>query len=151
VLAESFEGHRFNSPTPDHRTRKVEIYFSDRACRRDDMEMRDSDGRLVEGVYRIDAPAQCRALSRMKWRPQRRPEYRGDEFLYVADNNNNNVGARKLWQFRLKSDGSIDRRRRKAPLRLAGRTRPDRLQDGSTGRLYVAAGLNKANRPSRPR
>jgi len=158
VLAESFEGHRFNSPNDLTIDSKGRIYFSDpRYGRRDDMEMRDGEGRLVEGVYRIDEPGTSstgtlRVVSRVITHEVERPNgvlvSPGDEFLYVADNNNNNVGgARKLWRFRLKSDGSIDAASRKLIFDWRDARGPDGFKMDPQGRLYVAASLNKANPP----
>src|SRR5439155_8088824 len=71
VLADGYEGHRFNSPNDLTIDSKGRIYFSDpRYGRRDDMEMRDGEGRLVEGVYRIDAPGNVsRVISHEVERP----------------------------------------------------------------------------------
>jgi len=150
VLADRYEGHRFNSPNDLTIDSKGRIYFSDpRYGRRDDMEMRDKDGRLVEGVYRIDAPGKVtRVIEREVERPNGVLVSPGDEFLYVADNNNNNVGgARKLWRFRLKPDGAIDAGSRKLIFDWQDARGPDGFKMDPHGRLYVAAGLNKANPP----
>jgi gluconolactonase len=150
VLADSFDGHRFNSPNDLTIDSKGRIYFSDpRYGRRDDMEMRDGEGRLVEGVYRIDAPGKVsRVIAHEVERPNGVLVSPGDEFLYVADNNNNNVGgARKLWRFRLKSDGAIDAATRKLIFDWRDARGPDGFKMDPQGRLYVAAGLNKPNPP----
>src|SRR5437773_1342534 len=71
-----------------------------------------------------------------------------DRFLYVADNNNNNVGgARKLWRFRLKRDGAIDPASRKLIFDWQDGRGPDGFKMDQKGRLYVAAGLNKPHPP----
>jgi gluconolactonase len=150
VLADGYEGHRFNSPNDLTIDSKGRIYFSDpRYGRRDDMEMRDGEGRLVEGVYRIDAPGKVsRVISHEVERPNGVLVSPGDEFLYVADNNNNNVGgARKLWRFRLKPDGAIEAASRKLIFDWRNARGPDGFKMDPQGRLYVAAGLNKANPP----
>ncbi len=57
VLANSYEGKKFNSPNDASIDSKGRIYFSDpRYGRRDTMELLDAAGKQVEGVYRIDAP-----------------------------------------------------------------------------------------------
>jgi gluconolactonase len=72
----------------------------------------------------------------------------GDRYLYVADNNNNSAGAaRKLWRFDLKHDGSIDPASRKLIFDWRTSRGPDGFKMDQKGRLYVAAGLNKANPP----
>jgi gluconolactonase len=144
VLAESYEGHRFNSPNDLTIDSKGRIYFSDpRYGRRDDMEMRE------EGVYRIDGPGKVtRIIGREVERANGVLVSPGDKFLYVADNNNNNVGgARKLWRFDLKPDGSIDSASRKLIYDWRDGRGPDGVKQDRQGRLYVAAGLNKAHPP----
>ena len=71
-----------------------------------------------------------------------------DRFLFVADNNNDSHGgARKLWRFDLRADGTIDVATKKL-LRDWGKGRgPDGLKQDQTGRLFVAGGLNKPNPP----
>src|SRR5262249_27544359 len=55
VLADQYEGKHFNSPNDLTIDSKGRIYFSDpRYGKRDGMEIRTSNGRTVEGVYRID-------------------------------------------------------------------------------------------------
>src|ERR1700730_17139292 len=111
VLAAEYGGHHFNSPNDLTIDSKGRIYFSDpRYGRRDDMEMRDAEGRFMEGVYRIDAPGKVtRVIGREVERANGVLVSPDDKFLYVADNNNNNLGgARKLWRFGLHPDGSID-------------------------------------------
>jgi gluconolactonase len=150
VLAAAYDGHRFNSPNDLTIDSKGRIYFSDpRYGRRDDMEMRDAGGRLVEGVYRIDAPGQVtRVIAGEVERPNGVLVSPHDEYLFVADNNNNTIGgARKLWRFRLKPGGSIDPASRKLLFDWGDARGPDGLKMDRQGRLYVAAGLNKPNPP----
>jgi gluconolactonase len=150
VLADGYEGKRFNSPndlTIDSRGR---IYFTDpRYGRRDDLEMLDADGRQVEGVYRIDAPGKVtRILTHEVDRPNGILVPPGDRELYVADNNNNTVGgARKLYRFRLRPDGTVDPASRTLIFDWQDGRGPDGLEMDQKGRLYVAGGLNKPNPP----
>src|SRR5262249_29139972 len=111
VLAETYEGKRFNSPNDLALDSRGRIYFTDpRYGRRDTMEM------TIEGVSRIDAPGK---VARILGAPDvDRPNgilvSPGDRYLYIADNNNNTVGgARKLWRFDLKADGTADPKSRK--------------------------------------
>lgn len=150
VLADQFEGHRFNTPNDLTIDSAGRIYFSDpRYGARDDMELLDSGGRLVEGVYRIDAPGKVtRIISREVDRPNGLLVSPDDHYLYVADNNNNKRGgARKLWRFRLYANGSIDPGSRKLIFDWQTARGPDGFKMDSKGRLFVAAGLNKANPP----
>src|SRR6185295_5185386 len=111
VLADNYEGKHFNSPNDVTIDSKGRIYFSDpRYGGRNGMEILDQEGKTVEGVYRIDAPGKVtRIITHEIDRPNGLLVSPNDEYLYVADNNNNNPGApRKLYRFRLKADGSID-------------------------------------------
>ncbi len=150
VLAERFDGHRFNTPNDLSMDSKGRVYFSDpRYGPRDDMEMRDAKGQLVEGVYRIDGPGKVtRVITHEVERPNGVLVSPDDEFLYVADNNNNAIGgARKLWRFKLNADGTIRPRSRKLIFDWKNARGPDGLKMDQQGRLYVAAGLNKPNPP----
>src|SRR5205814_10032179 len=74
-----------------------------------------------------------------------------DKCLYVADNNNNaKKGARKLYRFELKEDGSVDLKSHKLLYDWGEGRGPDGLKQDKKGRLYVAAGLNKPNPPFEP-
>lgn len=150
VLADNYRGARFNTPNDLTIDSKGRIYFSDpRYGPRDDMEMRDEQGRLVEGVYRIDAPGKVtRIITHEVERPNGVLVAPGDRYLYVADNNNNNVGAaRKLWRFDLRSDGTLRPQSKKLIFDWLDARGPDGLKIDRAGRLFVAGGLNVANPP----
>ncbi|HWB99914.1 MAG TPA: SMP-30/gluconolactonase/LRE family protein [Bryobacteraceae bacterium] len=143
VLAERYEGHRFNSPNDLTVDSKGRIYFTDpRYGKRDDMEMG------VEAVYRIDAPGKItRLTNRELERPNGIFATPGDQYLYVADNNNNNVGgARKLYRFRLKPDGTLDLASRKLIFDWQNGRGPDGLKLDREGRIWVAGGVTRSNR-----
>jgi len=148
ILADNYRGSRFNTPndlTIDSRGR---IYFTDpRYGSRENMEMRDESDRLIEGIYRIDGPGRVtRIIAGEVDRPNGILVSAGDKYLYVADNNNNTKGgARKLWRFELKRDGSVDLRRRELIFDWKDARGPDGLEMDREGRLYVAAGVNVAN------
>jgi gluconolactonase len=145
ILAETYEGKKFNSPNDLSIDSRGRIYFTDpRYGRRDNMELD------VEGVYRIDAPGKVvRILAAPNVdRPNGILVSPGDRYLYVADNNNNKVGAaRKLWRFDLKSDGTADPKSRKLIFDWLDARGPDGLKMDTKGVLYVAAGLNKPHPP----
>jgi gluconolactonase len=150
ILAERYDGYRFNQPNDLTLDSRGRIYFSD-PCYGDRrrMEMLDADGRKVEGVYRIDPGGQVsRIITHEADRPNGLVVTPDDRTLYVADNNNDTVGgARKLWRFALRPDGSIDPGSR-ALVHDWGTTRgPDGIKLDAAGRLFVAAGLNRANPP----
>src|SRR5438034_11787700 len=113
------------------------------------MEIRDEKGRTVEGVYRIDPDGKVsRVIGREVERANGVLVSADDKFLFVADNNNNTKGgARKLWRFDLKADGSVDPKSRKLVHDWRTGRGPDGLKQDEKGRLYVAAGLNKPSPP----
>ncbi len=151
VLADRDESGRFNSPNDLTIDSKGRIYFSDpRYGDRSGMELRDQQGRTFEGVYRIDAPGKVtRVIGHEVDRANGVLVSPHDEFLYVADNNNNTVGgARKLWRFRLRGDGTVDAASRKFIFDWENGRGPDGLKMDAEGRLYVAAGLNRPHPPS---
>ena len=74
-----------------------------------------------------------------------------DKYLFVADNNNDTKGgARKLWRFDLKQDGTVDLESQKLLYDWGKGRGPDGLKQDAKGRLYVAGGLNKPNPPAEP-
>jgi gluconolactonase len=150
VLADSYQGKKFNTPNDLAIDSKGRIYFSDpRYGSRDTMEMRDADGNLVEGVYRIDAPGKVeRVIGREVERANGLLVSPDGRHLFVADNNNNTGGgAHKLWRFDLKPDGGVAPQSRRLIFDWKTSRGPDGLKVDQAGRLFVAAGLNKANPP----
>jgi gluconolactonase len=152
VLADSFNGKKFNTPNDVTIDAKGRIYFSDpRYGPKAGMEQTDADGKPVEGVYRIDGYGKVtRVIGREVERANGVLVSADDQFLYVADNNNDTKGgARKLWRFDLK-DGAVDGKSRKLIHDWGTGRGPDGLKQDEQGRLYVAAGLNKPNPPHEP-
>ena len=151
VLTERFEGKRYNQPNDLTQDSRGRIYFTDpRYGDRSGMEQEDSRGRKIEGVYRIDPDGTvARILTHEVDRPNGIAITPDDRTLYVADNNNDTVGgARKLYRFALRPDGSVDPASRRL-LHDWGKTRgPDGMKLDVRGRLYVAAGLNRQNPPA---
>ncbi len=153
VLTERYMGRRYNTPNDLTLDSQGRIYFSDpRYGDRKDMEIRDDQGRTVEGVYRIDPDGTVtRVIGREVERANGVLVSADDRYLYVADNNNDTVGgARKLWRFDLRKDGSVDAASRKLVYDWGRGRGPDGLKQDQQGRLYVAAGLNKPNPPAEP-
>ncbi len=149
VLADNYEGKKFNSPNDVSIDSQGRLYFTDpRYGRRDTMEILDAKGKQVEGVYRIDAPGKVtRIIGSEVERPNGILVSPGDRYLFVADNNNNTEGgARKIWRFDLKKDGSIDPASRKLIFDWHTARGPDGFKMDREGRFYVAAGLNRASR-----
>ena len=145
VLANRYQGKRLNSPNDLALDSKGRIYFTDpRYGKRDSMELSE------EGVYRIDTPQQVtRILAAPDVdRPNGILVSPDDHYLFIADNNNNQVGgARKLWRFDLAADGTADPRSRKLIFDWRTARGPDGFKMDGNGLLYVAAGLNKPNLP----
>ncbi|MCA9205635.1 MAG: SMP-30/gluconolactonase/LRE family protein [Planctomycetales bacterium] len=150
VLTERYEGQRYNQPNDLTMDSKGRIYFSDpRYGDRSNMEMRDNNGREIEGVYRIDRDGRVtRIITHEIDRPNGLVVTADDKYLFVADNNNNTVGgARKLWRFDLRADGTVDPASQKLIHDWKTTRGPDGMKLDVRGRLYVAAGLNKPNPP----
>jgi gluconolactonase len=148
VLADNYEGKKLNSPNDLSIDSKGRIYFTDpRYGRMDDIEIKDEADRPIEGVYRIDAPGKiARIITREVERPNGILVSPGDRYLYIADNYNNRAGgARKLYRFDLKSDGSIAPDSRKLIFDWKTGRGPDGFKMDRKGRLYVAAGKNHAS------
>jgi gluconolactonase len=145
VLADNYEGKKLNSPNDLSMDSKGRIYFTDpRYGRMTDMEILDDKGQPVEGVYRIDAPGKVtRIITHEVERPNGILVTPDDKYLYVADNYNNRIGgARKLYRFDLKADGTIVPASRKLIFDWKTGRGPDGFRMDRKGRLYVAAGRN---------
>ncbi len=150
VLADKFDGKPFNEPNDLTLDSKGRIYFSDpRYGDSAGKDQLDEKNRPIEGVYRIDPDGKVvRILGREVERANGVLVSIGDKYLYVADNNNNTVGgARKLWRFDLKEDGTVDVASKKLLFDWGKGRGPDGVKQDRKGRLYVAAGRNKANPP----
>lgn len=150
VLAERYGGVRFNQPNDLALDSRNRLYFTD-PCYGDRriIEMVDDAGNPVEGVYRIDPGGTVtRIITHEVDRPNGIVITPDDRYLFVADNNNDTVGgARKLWRFDLRADGTVDFASRTL-IHDWGRTRgPDGMKFDAAGRLFVAAGLNRQNPP----
>jgi len=152
VLTDRFGGKKYNQPNDLTIDSKNRIYFSDpRYGPRTDMQQKDEKGNTIEGVYRIDPDGTVsRAIGREVERANGVLVSPDDKYLFVADNNNDTGGARKLYRFGLKPDGSVDLKSQKL-LHDWGKGRgPDGVKQDTKGRLYVAGGLNKPNPPAEP-
>ncbi len=149
VLAETFSGKKFNQPNDLTIDSQNRIYFSDPCYGdRSSMELLDDAGRKIEGVYRIDPSGQVtRIITHEVDCPNGLVVTSDDKFLFVADNNNAAGGARKLYRFELRADGTVDFKTQKLIYDWGTTRGPDGLKLDVAGRLYVAAGLNKPNLP----
>jgi gluconolactonase len=153
VLTDNYEGKKYNNPNDLTIDSKGRIYFTDpRYGKRDGMEILDDKGQTIEGVYRIDPDKKVtRIIGRELERPNGILVSPDDKHLFVADNNNSvATGARKLWRFDLKADGSVDLASKKLLHDWGTGRGPDGIKQDVKGRLYVAGGLNKPNPPAEP-
>jgi gluconolactonase len=153
VLADTFNGKRFNEPNDVTIDSKGRIYFSDpRYGETAGKDQLDEKGRTIEGVYRVDSDGKVtRVLGREVDRANGVLVSAGDKYLYVADNDNNHEGgARKLWRFDLKDDGTVDLPSKKLLYDWGKGRGPDGVKHDVLGRIYVAAGLNKPSPPFEP-
>lgn len=153
VLTDRFDGKRYNEPNDLTVDSKGRIYFSDpRYGPNAGRDLVDEQGRTLEGVYRIDPDGKVtRVLGREVDRANGVLVSPDDHYLYVADNDNNHAsGARKLWRFDLKSDGTVEAASRKLLYDWGKGRGPDGVKQDREGRLYVAAGLNKPSLPFEP-
>jgi gluconolactonase len=148
VLTDHYRGLKYNTPNDLSLDSKNRIYFSDpRYGNRDDMQIKDSDGRWVEGVYRIDPDGTIeRIITHEADRPNGVLVSSDDRYLFVADNNNKVIGgARKLWRFGLTQEGRIETRSRHLIFDWKNGRGPDGLVSDKEGRIYVAAGVTVDN------
>jgi gluconolactonase len=164
VLTDRYQGKRYNQPNDLSVDSQGRIYFTDpRYGSRDDMQIRDAEGRTVEGVYRIDPPSPPLAkggqgevkvtqiLGRELDRPNGILVSADDRRIFIADNNNSaKDGARKLWRFDLSADGTVAPASKKLLYDWGSGRGPDGLKQDQKGRLFVAGGLNKPNPPFEP-
>src|SRR6185437_8087230 len=152
VLTDNFNGKKYNQPNDLTIDSKGRIYFSDpRYGPRDDMQLRDAGGKTIEGVYRIDPDGKVsRVIGREVERANGVLVSADNKYLFVADNNNDVGGARKLYRFDLNADGTVNPKSQQL-LHDWGKGRgPDGLKQDEAGRVYVAGGLNKPNPPTEP-
>ena len=148
VLTDTFRGQPYNQPNDLTLDAKNRIYFTDpKYGPRNDLDQRDASGRAVEGVYRIDLDGTVtRIITHEVDRPNGIVVSADDQYLFVADNNNNTVGgSRRLYRFRLNGDGSVKAKSRKLLFDWKDGRGPDGMVLDQSGRLFVAGGRNRAS------
>lgn len=143
VLADSYQGKRFNSPNDIDLDAQGRLYFTDpRYGDRSGMEMEK------ECVYRIDPDGKVTRVIDDLERPNGIAVSPDQKTLYVVDNNNSLRGSRKIYAYELRPDGSTGGRR---VMHDFGTSRGgDGMCLDNQGNLYVAAGLNTPNPPAEP-
>ena len=163
VLADRFERKRFNSPNDLCMDSKGRIYFTDpRYGSREGMEISlicsspicslpsARKDFFIEGAYRIDDRGKVREALPIEFpsgpeRPNGILISPDDHYLYIADNNNNNHGgSRRLLRYELDAEGRANVLTQKVLFDWKDGRGPDGMKMDSAGRIYVAAGTNKA-------
>lgn len=150
VLTDQYDGQRYNQPNDLTLDLKGRLFFSDpKYGPRTDIPQRDSTGKPIEGVYRIDASGNVqRVITHEVDRPNGVLATSDDRYLFVADNNNNTAnGARKLWRFEFDSEGELKLESRRLIYNWGTGRGPDGMVQDQAGHIYVAAGLNHPNPP----
>lgn len=142
VLADRYQGKRFNSPNDLDIDAKGRIYFTDpRYGDRSDMELDK------ECVYRIDPDGTLTRIIKDMERPNGIAVSADQRTLYVIDNNNSmKGGSRRVYAYELRPDGSVGQRR------VFHNFGTGRGGDGMTldmrANVYIAAGLNTPAPPA---
>src|SRR5262245_10839388 len=152
ILTDNFDGKKYNQPNDLTIDSKGRIYFTDpRYGSRDDMQIKNAAGEIIEGVYRIDEPGKVvRVVGKKLDRPNGILMSADDKTLFVADNNNNTTGVvRAVFRFDV-NDGDVDRNSKKKLYDWGTGRGPDGVKQDQKGRLFVAGGLNKPNPPHEP-
>jgi len=152
VLTDRFEGKRYNSPNDLVIDSKGRIFFTDPRYGgydgADEVEQFDTDGKPIEGVYRIDPDGSvARIITHEVQRPNGIAVTADGMYLIVADNHNgpDAGGQRMLWRFDLKADGSVDPDSRKMLYDWGKERGPDGICMGPDGNIYATAGFNFAS------
>lgn len=125
VLAERFEGKRFNAPNDIVVRRDGHVYFTDPLFT--PLEQREID---FYGVYHITPTGQIEALARMQTRPNGVALSPDGRILYVANSDERNVRA-----YDLDAAGKGSNERVLATLDAG----PDGMRVDAKGNLYFAA------------
>jgi len=150
VLAEVYNGKPFNQPNDLTIDKKGRIYFTDpKYGPREDLDIRDSNGLPIEGVYRVDAPGKVTmVIAHEVDRPNGLIITPNQRHMFIADNNNNTIGgSRKLWKFKIAADGSLDLSSQQMLFDWEAGRGPDGMTQDDKGRIYVAGGRNEAVPP----
>ena len=150
ILADGYQGKKFNSPNDITIDSQGNLFFTDpRYGDRSGLEQFDGEGRAIEGVYRISVDGSVsRVLGQEIARPNGIAVSPDDRFLFVAVNTNDDQGSdRALYRFDLNSEGNVVVESRKKLFDWGNDRGPDGMTVDQSGRLYVTAGLNYAAPP----
>jgi gluconolactonase len=142
ILAERYEGKRYNSPNDVCVDGQGRIWFSDpRYGDRDDTELD------VDGVYRIDADGRvARVLAApLVQKPNGTAVAPDGKSLYVADSNDDVGGNRKIWGFDVSAAGELSNRRLVHDFEQ-GRG-GDGIRTDMQGNIWITAGIRVPRPP----
>lgn len=145
VLAETFDGHPFNSLNDLVIDREGRIYFTDPKLRnRQKATQRDEDGKIIDGVYRLDPDGTLvRVLKHEIVKPNGLIISPDGKKIYIAENDGQIAdGPRKIWRFDISSNGDLYKETKKLIYDFGSERGPDGMTIDVRGNLYVAAGLN---------
>ena len=141
VMADRYQGKRFNSPNDLTVDKQGRIYFTDpRYGDRTGVELDK------EAVYRIDAPGKVVRIIADVERPNGIAVSPEGHTLYVVDNNPEKNGSRKVYAYELRPNGSAGERR--VVYNFGTGRGGDGMSLDTREHLYVAAGLNASFSPS---
>lgn len=138
MLAERYDGKRYNSPNDVCVDGRGRVWFTDPRYSpdRSDMEMKD------EAVYRIDPDGKVnRVLTQPAiQRPNGIAVTPDGKTLYVIDSNPQANGNRKVWSFAVSAEGALSGQ--KLIFDFGKGRGGDGLRLDVQGNLWVAAGIN---------
>jgi gluconolactonase len=142
VLAERFEGKRYNAPNDVCVDIHGRIWFTDPYYWTDT----DSLEMGCEAVYCIDGDSTRRVVSQPEiGRPNGLAITPDAKSLYVVDSHTVENGNRKIWSFDVQADGSLANQRLVFDF---GRGRGgDGMRLDRQGNLWIAAGVQKSRNP----
>ena len=145
VLADNYNGMALNGPNDLALDSKGRIYFTDPVSLRPAQSSSDSAAppKTNGGVYRIgESGGVSKLIGPEIDRPNGIFVSPGDQYLYVADNDPRAGGARRVWRFNLDEAGNVDIESKRLLFDWGTDRRPDGMTVDSSGRIYVASGLN---------
>lgn len=133
TLVDNWRGKKLNSPNDVALAPNGRIYFTD-------PRYGSSEGRELsfEGVYFVQ-DGQAHLATREVERPNGILISADGQTAYVADNNNEYGGARKLYRFAIQDDGTFSARKELFDFGM-GRRGIDGMTFDAAGRIYATAG-----------
>jgi gluconolactonase len=144
VLADRYEGMKFNAPNDVTMDSKGRLYFTDPAPDSTSPVRMSSAGRVgVPGVYRIDTDGKVSRILKgpdIEW-PNGIVTSPDDKTLYLVEAHKIEGGTRGIRAYDLAADGTVSN------MRIHYNFYPGRSADGMTidsqGNIYAAAGLHR--------